>query len=270
MQKRLIVAVVLLLVIVAGLIAYQSLREREPVYAGKSLRAWLREYDGSWPRSTAAEAAIRQIGTNAIPTLLKILCEKNSISTSKLGDFWGRHISRHRSLPTWVRYPGWYLALTGNRNSLATVGFKVLGADAQQAVPALIQIYERNISPASQQETSLSLIGIGPAGRVAIPSFLRGAASPNQEVRRVAVVALSALHAEPQLVVPALVKSLSDTNDVIRLMAVQGLQLFGPDAQQAIPAVVPLLTDSNLAVRLRAADALKAISPEAAAGAGSK
>jgi len=270
MQKRLIVAVTLLLVIVAGLIAYQALREREPVYAGKSLRAWLRDYDQANAQGVEAYGAIRQIGTNAIPTLLKMLCETNSVFRSKLSFLWERGVRKLDNLPTWVRSPGWYRNQASAQNRLAEVGFRILRDDARHAVPALMQIYERNPSLDSQRAASLALISIGPAGRVAIPLFSQGALSPNLGVRRIAVAALAEVRAEPQLVVPALVKSLSDPNPIIRFIAVQGLQQFGSDAQQAFPALLPLFTDSNSVVRLRAADALKAIDPEAAAKAGVK
>ena len=57
--------------------------EREPVYRGKPLSVWLQRYIqggsyiGFWPEPEADEA-IRQIGTNAIPTLLLMLREHDS------------------------------------------------------------------------------------------------------------------------------------------------------------------------------------------------
>ena len=245
------------------------MREREPVYAGKSLRAWLREARHS-PRSVAAERAVRRIGTNAIPTLLEMLCEKDSSEPNKLESLWLRYISSHTSLPTWFRFPGWYWVLYENREALATRGFTILGADAQQAVPALMQIYERNISPSSRLETGLSLIAIGPAGRVATPLFLRDASSSNRVVRRVAVETLPHVKSEPKLIVPVLVNSLKDTDDEVRFTAAIGIAWFGDDARQAVPAMLPLLNDSNSAVREAVSVTLEFIDPEAAAKAGVK
>jgi HEAT repeat protein len=95
---------------------------------------------------------------------------------------------------------------------------------AQSAVPALIRIYEQNISLASQLYVSRALIAIGTdATRTAIPSFLRGAANSNVLVRKFAVRALAQVHDEPSLVVPALAKSLSDRNVTIRESAAWGL-----------------------------------------------
>jgi hypothetical protein len=58
------------------------------------------------------------------------------------------------------------------------IGFKILGADARQAVPDLMRIYERTVSMdspecmESQVAVSRSLIDIGPP---AIPALIKWA-----------------------------------------------------------------------------------------------
>jgi hypothetical protein len=265
-----------LVVLLAGVIVWQVLRnhEHEPIYQGKGLHVWLREYHlglgtGDEERVRArnlAEAAVREIGTNAIPTLLKMLGKKDSSGVSKLVDLWNRRLY---SFPHWMRYPGWYRNQAANLNEDAELGFEILGADAHEAVPALISLYEQNISPHSQAATSRALNAIGPAAqRMAIPSFLRAAASTNAPMREVAVWALYGVHTEPRLVVPALVNALSDTNFLIRLVAARALGDFGTNAQEAVPALVTLLSDPSSRVRPNATNALKKINPEAAAKAG--
>jgi HEAT repeat protein len=267
-----------LLIAIAGVIVWQVLREREPepVYQGKGLRAWLREYRlelnaGDEERVRArnlAEGAVRQIGTNAIPTLLRMLGKKDSSIVAKMVDLWNRH---YYSIPVWARHPGWYRNQAAFLNENAALGFKILGADAQQAVPALLRLYEQNISLYSQAATSRALIAIGPAAqRIAIPSFLRAAGSSNAPVREVAVCALYGVDTEPRLVVPALVDALSNTNFVIRMVAARGLGRFGTNSQRAVPPLVLLLSDPSLDVRPEVTNALKAIDPEAAARAGVK
>jgi len=125
-------------------------------------------------------------------------------------DLWDR-------LPAWLGPPSWLRNQAGLAHGEAEIGFRILGAEARQAVPALIKLYEQDISLVSQDTTSNALISIGPAGqRLAIPSFLRGAASSNVPVRVNAVLALFQLDAEQLQVVPALVKALSDTIGFIR------------------------------------------------------
>jgi HEAT repeat protein len=279
MRKRFLIALAVLLVMLVGMSAWQvlCLRDREPVYQGKCLRVWLGEYDGWTPRGAlkarnAAEAAIRQIGTNAFPTLLNMLRKEDSPLVSLLIPLWDQHVTRIPYLPVWVAYPPWYHhAAVLNRQ--ASMGFEILRTNAHPALPALITIYEQNISPSSQFYVSRALMAIGPdATRKAIPSFVRGTASPNALVREIAVRALSQVQDEPSLVVPALVKALSDTNANVRSVAAVGLKGIGwsGGARQAVPALELLLSDPDGQVRRAAVDALKQIDPEAAAKAGVK
>ncbi len=300
MPKRVYIALAVLLVILAGVIAWQGLRlrEREPEYQGRGLRTWLREARGQSNRQARgrAEAAIRQIGTNAIPTLLEMLRQKDSPLTSKLIPWWGRHIAERRHLPSLIRLPPWYRNQAQILNSEAERGFEILGTNAQQTVTALMEVCEQNISPSSRMYAAGALSGIAVAAPSTVPSFLRWAASTNQSVRLLAVSALSRgrlepslvvastnkyvrLRAvgvlsqgrfEPSLVVPALSKWLSDADNDVRLFAAQGLGWYGAEARQAVPALVPLLSDPNGDVRTIAAIALKKIDPEAAAKAGVK
>lgn len=276
MQKQVRIALVVLLIGLLGVIVWQGLgdRESEPMYQGKSLRGWLHEYatglnsgvEKQVRARNTAEDAVRKIGTNAIPTFLRMLRKKDSAVTSKLVYFWAWHLY---SIPRWLRYPSWFRNQAANLNNEAELGFDILGPEAQQAVPALIAIYEENISPPSQAATSRALIGIGPAAeKVAIPSFVRAAASSNAAVREVAVFALSAVEVDPSMVVPALVEALGDTNFLARAVAANGLARFGTNAQLAVPALVPLLSDPNSHVRRSASIALKQIDPEASTKAG--
>src|ERR1035437_715646 len=84
MRKRVHIALGVLLAALAGVIAWQAVREREPVYQGKPLSVWLRQYrvthtDGDGGElGKQTETAIRQIGTNAIPIYMGIITTKES------------------------------------------------------------------------------------------------------------------------------------------------------------------------------------------------
>ena len=78
MRKRVQIIVAVLFVRIAGVVGLRMFypRTREPVYQGKALRVWLYDYlgwdttPGEWAQAkNKAEYAVRQIGTNAIPTL---------------------------------------------------------------------------------------------------------------------------------------------------------------------------------------------------------
>jgi hypothetical protein len=128
MRKRVHIALAVLLVILAGVIACQVLRLREPVYQGKPLSVWLIAY--------GRDEAVRQAGTNALPTLLRMLRAKDSALKVKLMDLAQKQRFIH------INY-----IPSDELNYRACSAFGVLRAKAQSAVPALIRIYEQNISP---------------------------------------------------------------------------------------------------------------------------
>src|SRR5207244_4134500 len=88
MNKSRIIASAIVSVIVAG-IAFFAFRSREPVYQGRPLSAWLEDLDYGRPsfRREAvgqAEAAVRQIGTNAVPFLVGMMRCKDSPFRKKM------------------------------------------------------------------------------------------------------------------------------------------------------------------------------------------
>jgi HEAT repeat protein len=267
MRKRVHITLAVLLVALAGVITWQVLRLREPVFQGKRLSVWLNAYRMSgmagvetWQvrvEQQEADEAVRHIGTNALPTLLRMLRAKDSALKLKFMELAKRqHFIRIKYTPA------------EELNYRACAAFGVLRTKAQSAVPALIRIYEQDLSPASQFYVSRALIAVGPdATRTAIPAFLRGTASSNFFVRKFAVRALAQVHDEPSLVVPALAKSLRDTNVSIRASAASGLGVFGSEVRQAIPLAVPVLIkalrDPDDSVRGTAAGSLKAFGAEA-------
>ena len=156
------------------------------------------------------------------------------------------------------------------RNQAAYFAFLRLGARAGSAVPGLIQIFELNISPFSQQCTAGSLASVGPAANVAIPILVNALANTNPLVRQDIVNSLGRLHSEPELVVPTLTRALNDPAARVRLTACLALGQVGAGAKQAVPALVKALNDSDPSVTSVAALALRQIDVDAAAKAGVK
>ncbi len=136
MRKRVQVALAMLVVALVGVIVWQVLREREPVYQGKRLSVWLERYDeGSYIAVTQhlwkkeADEAVCQMGTNAIPVLLRRLRAKDSpfriwvVSVAQK-----QHVIKIKYTPARIRH----------REALD--GMTALGADARRAaVPALLE-----------------------------------------------------------------------------------------------------------------------------------
>jgi hypothetical protein len=86
-RKRVQIGLVILLVLVVGVAAWQVLRVREPTYQGKPLSFWLEEYNKNSlyphnPTRARAKNAICQIGTNALPIFLEWAAAKDSVFKS--------------------------------------------------------------------------------------------------------------------------------------------------------------------------------------------
>jgi len=243
---------------VGGLIAWQMLREREPVYRGKPLSVWLEGYDvpinqAAWQQT---DQAVRHIGTNALPELLQMLRLSDSAPWKQklLALAYKQHFIKIHHINAW------------GQNWRAATALGAMGSDAAGAVPELIQLYENPISGPSQRYTLIALGKIGPAAKMAIPSLLHTVStSTEEEVRGSAVFALAGIHAEPERVVPVLISCLADTSIDVQQAAAEGLGNFGENAKPAVPALVVLLQNPNPSVIGLARVALLRIDPEAAA-----
>jgi hypothetical protein len=278
MGKRGRIAVAVLAAAIAGMVLWRALHahERGPFYRGKSLEGWLRQYGearsliGSERTKKEAEDAVRQIGTNAMPYLLDMLRKSDSRSISKLVELWNQRVKPNWLFPNWVRHPAWYERRAAVLNFEGSLGFEILGADAQQAVPGLISLYEQDISPDSEKATISALIAIGPAARAAVPLLVRDAGSSDDSVRVNAVRALVEMHAEPSMVVPVFVKGLNDTNRDVCSWSARGLRDSGASPQQTVPSLLRLLSDPGAGYLARdaAIGALNRIDPGALKAAG--
>ncbi len=268
MPKRLQIALAVVLVALAGTSAWQGLRLREPVYHGKPLSVWLNAYTMSgqagvetWQVREAqqqADEAVRRTGTNALPTLLRMLRAKDSaLKLRVLGLVEWQHLIKIQHTPA------------QELNYRASWAFSVLRAKAQNAVPVLIEIANENVSHESQCYAIGALGSVGPPAKVAVPFLLGWMTNADSMVRYYAVRALHGIHAESSPVLPALISALRDPVPQVRTAALLALQDLGPNAKPAFGVVTGILTNAQYDIeRTCAASALRAMDPEAAARAG--
>ncbi|MDB6068278.1 MAG: repeat-containing protein [Pedosphaera sp.] len=261
MRKRSRIGFAILLVAGIGGIGWLMVRPSEPVYQGKALSEWLRYYDvGSEPAMRKdVDEAVQQMGTNAIPTLLRRMRLKNSAMRER----WfalarKQHVIKVANVSVW------------SRRMEGVLGFYALGVKGRDAVPELIEMYEEDTS--EFRSTIGAVIGriggVGSEARKALPALIRGVSDTNLDKCMFSVFALEQIHADPQLMVPALINCLTNRNGSIRSLVAATLGRMGPEARPAIPALVGLLTDGSPEVRKAAGIALKQIEPKAAAKAG--
>jgi hypothetical protein len=265
MRKQVRIALAVLVVVafvgvIVSVMVWHLLPRREPVYQGKSLSSWLTNVASTGMLSASATEAVRQMGTEALPTLLRMLRAEDSSLKLKLMDWAnGQHIVKIEHTPA------------EELNLRAKCAFAALGVKAQSAVPALIKIANQKISLESQTDAIHALGFIGPPAREAVPSLLRWATNADHEVRFGAILALGRIHAQPERVLSVLIEALHDPDSGVQHGAVWALQDFGPDAKVAVPALTKLLNAPyDYESRFAATNALNVIDPETAAKVGVK
>ena len=164
-RGRIVLASVLAAVV--GVIGWQVLREREPVYEGKRLSVWLDQYGTNhWTAGRGgeldrqAETVIRQIGTNAIPTYLKIITTRESrLKLKALALVPRRWLARfHVQSANDIRHLGAY-------------GLIALGAEAKPAIPTLISLVNEK-DPEVRYTAAFALRSLGPVARDALPALI--------------------------------------------------------------------------------------------------
>jgi hypothetical protein len=262
MRKRYRILIALLVVAIAGVIAREVLRERQPVYQGKKLFYWLMQHaKTSEPPNQnsvaheAAEIAILHIGTNGLPALLAWASTRDSPLKKKM-----------RTLMSNV-VRGEYGFKANDYHAAASYGFGVLKSVAEPAVPGLIKLLN-DTDPDIRSGAAWSLGQIGPAAGDAVPALLRSLDDP--EAQSNAFAALRSIGAKPDAVVPVLMGYLSSTNMGQQGWALSRLSEFRADARIAIPKVLEFLDVPQTYLRQAATNALKNIDPEAAGKAGVK
>jgi hypothetical protein len=254
-KKRGFLLGTIILAVLAG-VAWEYFHSSELHYEGRPLSFWLAGFDPVPPRDVTpqmAGEAVRAIGSNAIPILLKDIQAHDSTLKFKIINFLqGRGVLRNY----WTtRYIKCYEAIGA---------FRSLGSNAISAVPDLMQIYQTNGSPTCQSAVIESLGAIGPGAKAAVPLLAASMKSPFSENRTVTLIALAQIHAAPDLVVPVFINSLADRNPITRQFAARGLGTFGPDASAAVPVLLEMLNLPDSSLRDRAVEALKQIDPETA------
>lgn len=243
MSPRRRIALSLLLLAGFGTSLWYALQPREPVYEGKRLTLWLRDLSVSnlqsgsdaerALRSAQAEKArnaVKQIGTNAVPQLLRML--RTCRPESKMRRFTQNLLDKQRLIQ--VELPA-----HEDLSWLAPFGFEALGSASVGAIPDLCRMLAnpytsmqsanclRHIGPAAAPALvevaakseraaaipALLLLGdFGQASQSAVPLLEQLANNPGNPVAGPALRVLSRLHERPNSLLPLLIDRLNQTN----------------------------------------------------------
>jgi len=182
------VALAGLLIALAGLVWLMVLGRgsREPFYDGKPLSEWLRAFDyyakPDQPGTSVRDArrAIRAAGTNAIPTLLRMLRATDSTLKLNLIDLLQKqHLVNFR------------FRTASRLHAEAVTAFHYLGVRAELAVPELIKMFNETPPLPARASIAHVLGNLGPAAEDAIPSLQRALTNTNRSVASAATNALA-------------------------------------------------------------------------------
>jgi HEAT repeats len=293
--------VVVFVMAAIGALLYVS-RTNEPSFQGRALSQWLNDIDKARDdhEAEAAMNAVRQIGTNAIPSLLSTMRAEDSKLKQTASTLLARlHIFRIQ------------LADANGKHSRAFVGFHALGPQASSAIPelkvlmnnpkivrfaaaALVNINSNGVQEATsglqstnalvRRETAgvLGTMGIvrfttnaTPArmailraqAEVAVPPLIRALNDSDELTRARAATSLGLLGQKPETVVPALVKNLQETNGWrVPASAAKGLGRFGTNAVAALPALKAIAGHQDSRVREAVAASIQSIETPAEPG----
>jgi hypothetical protein len=209
-----------------------SARAAEPVYNGKPLSEWLLILKiGSTSTGerveddTEAREAVRQTGTNAIPTLLDILGANDRSKgwvLSKLKSKGFREMYHNPNVPT------------DDLHDTGVMAFGLLGTNAIPAIPKIKKLLDdwQTCSGAAQV-----LAGLGPAGW---DTLTNGLYNSDDNVRGVTLWAIGSKSAmDSNTVARIMIAALKDPYIVNRTTAIR--YLGGRDQAVAIPVLLPLL-----------------------------
>jgi hypothetical protein len=253
-------------VILFFLLAVCSAPAKEPEYNGKALSEWLLALHANpsdeeviaatqqnmdpakllAQKQSLAQEAIRQIGTNGLPTLLDIISVEQWNRKKVLGKLKSKEFQKaagNEKVPTEVF------------RGLAVDGFGILGTNAEPAIPQLTKLLYG--SPECRPQVASALVQIGPKGF----AVLTNAMNDDNLVGVLVQTIGQQGGGDVKTVTQILISALKDSDPGIRGTAAYFLS--GKDATLAVPALIPLLDDHEYYPRQRASLALSSFGPAA-------
>jgi HEAT repeat protein len=281
MRKRvyLLIAATLLAAFALGI--WEATRQVEPVYMGKPLSRWLAEVPDGWghplegrldpEERPAAANAVRAMGTNALPALIKMMEAQDWSPKRRLE--WVAFTLGLIKLPTTT-------TRAERQNVRALFGFCALGTNANPALPALMDLLVRR----GDSHTAVALAYMSPEGVLALSQALTNrdmilrTKVPHARFTIFLVLSQLAwvaqqtdtpperrarLELHARLAAPSLLQCVSDPDAVIRIVAAERSVRLGVDRDKTMTVFTNCLTDPDPVIRKRAARDLSAFGPAA-------
>ncbi len=278
MRKRKKVLIVVGLALAAILVLLLWPGEPEPRYQGRTLSEWLGRYRQGGNQRPEAFEALRNMGTNALPTLLRWISYDPA-------QFRETVVTLARKLPGSLG-----LSAPERRAADAERAFGILGREALPAAPELARLAETSRGRRRPVTCVRALGSLGPGALPAMISILTNTSGmaryyviayiptagtnawravpalieclKDPAVAIQAAGALGRLPGRPTNAVPALTAMLQNPTPNYSAAAAFALAAVGPSARSAVPELLTMLNSSSPEASSAASVALRQIAPE--------
>lgn len=233
----------------------------DPVYQGQALSQWVlsegmkagglrfggMEMPGIQhpPSDSQALEAISQVGTNALPMLVRMLGSKES-SVER----WSQTLAdKYRLLRRFIFIPP-RSNIKFARQLGAVVAFHRLGPRGERAVPDIVPLLT---DPDLALSAMLALMYIRPEQQryiLSLTNVLRiqrpsiTGATPSL-LHSTAIIVLSAFGAKASAALPLLLHQMTSTNEIVRGAAAMALARIGAPPEKAVPLILQCLPNTN-------------------------
>jgi hypothetical protein len=246
-------AIVVVFLLLAGLVVgYWIYTPGEPSYQGRSASVWLDDL-GSAKRDKA-RAALKAMGTNAVPAIVRKLKESESPWRNKYRDSFHKFphwLAKILPKPTKAEF-GWFEGANA---------FKAIGPSVE---PRLVKLLKGE-SPSVRSAAAFGLHELRLSGadiKDAISGLIGALNDQSPMVRFFSAEALGYAGPEAEPAIPALILLLNDPKSAVRIdddirpTASKALGEIGPKAKAALPALRNLLTNNDAYLRIVTAVAI--------------
>jgi len=229
-------------------------REREPRFENHSLLEWIAitdhgDKDSEFSKKEGEEA-VRHIGTNALPFLIKCIQYRERPWQTHLGALFHK-------LPDELANPLSDLIVGhgAERQEAAFSGLYILGPDAKGAMPALTNLL--TTQPQLAEYCLTVLAQIGGDGLTPILNALTNQASPHRIAAFDALVGFGTNRPLDRIVISTLTDCLSDTNRDLAFCAAQILCCHDSEKELAMKTLFDGLATDDMRIRRSAITRLK-------------
>jgi HEAT repeat protein len=239
---------------IAAVLILTLWREREPRFEEHSLFEWIAiadhgDRDGEFSKKEGQEA-VRHIGTNAIPFLIKCIEYRERPWQTRLGGLCSK-------LPEKLAEPvsGLIEGHGAQRQEAAFSGLHILGPGAKSAIPALTNLL--TAQPQLAYYCMTILAQIGGDGLTPVLNAVTNQSSPYRIVAFDAFVGLDTNRPLDQIVVATLTNCLAETNRELAFYAAQILCCHNAEKELAMKTLVDALGNDDKKIRQSAISHLK-------------